>query len=249
MTTSTVNYEELANILNDRMVNRKGGQNLRLARLMGMYSKDTKHPIQANIPKGDRSNFSQEKYKFLLDAPFEVSHKCCDVMKKKPVHEYTKKTGRLPITAQMASESFLRTQKWLQYGCNGFQMKSPISNPMSFWTENDVLQYIAENNLPICSVYGEVVEDFGDEIDGQMDISDLGWGETQKKYKTTGCKRTGCMLCGFGCHLEKSPNRFEMLKETHPGMYGMLDRVKNNGVTFREAIEWINEHGNMDIKL
>ena len=170
-------------------------------------------------------------------------------MKKDPAHKYSKETGRYAITAQMAEESKLRTQKWLQNGCNGFHMKSPISNPMSFWTENDVLQYIAENNLPISSVYGEVVEDFGDEIDGQMDISDLGWGETQKKYKTTGCKRTGCMLCGFGCHLEKNPNRFEMLKETHPGMYGMLDRVTNNGVTMRQAIEWMNEHGGLDIKL
>jgi hypothetical protein len=66
--------------------------------------------------------------------------------------------------------------------------------------------------------------------------------------KTTGCSRTGCMLCGFGCHLEKSPNRFEMLKETHPGMYTLLDKVKNNGYTMREAIEWINENGNMEIK-
>lgn len=57
------------------------------------------------------------------------------------------------------------------------------------------------------------------------------------------------MLCGFGCHLDKSPNRFELLKETHPGMYKLLDVVKNNGVTMREAIEWINQHGNMNIKL
>lgn len=216
---------------------------------MGMYSKDKTHPIQANIPKKDRSRFSQEKYKFLLDAPFEISNKCCNVMKKDPVHSYSKRTGRMAITAQMAEESFLRTQKWLQNGCNGFHLKNPTSNPMSFWTENDVLQYIAENNLPICSVYGDVVEDFGNEIDGQMDISDLGWATPDKKYKTTGCKRTGCMLCGFGCHLEESPNRFEMLKETHPGMYGMLDRVTNNGVTMRQAIEWMNEHGNMNIKL
>ena len=178
--------EQLADVLNDRMVNHKGGQNLRLARLMGMYSKDMTHPIQANIPKKDRSRFSQEKYKFLLDAPFEVSDKCCKVMKKDPSHRYAKETGRMAITAQMASESFMRTQKWLQNGCNGFHLKNPTSNPMSFWTENDVLQYIAENNLPICSVYGDVVEDFGDEIDGQMDISDLGWATPDKKYKTTG---------------------------------------------------------------
>ena len=153
------------------------------------------------------------------------------------------------MTGQMADESRLRTSQWVKKGCNSFDSKNPISNPMAFWTENDVLQYIVENHLPICSVYGEVVEDFGEQIDGQMDLQDMGWGECRKHYKTTGCNRTGCMLCGFGCHLEKSPNRFEMLKETHPGMYGMLDRVKNNGVTFREAIEWTNEHGNMDIKL
>lgn len=31
-----------------------------------------------------------------------------------------------------------------------------------------------------------------------------------------GYKRSGCMFCMFGVHLEKSPNRFEMLKQTHP---------------------------------
>ena len=27
------------------------------------------------------------------------------------------------------------------------------------------------------------------------------------------------MFCAFGCHLEKSPSRFEQLKETHPRQY------------------------------
>jgi hypothetical protein len=39
------------------------------------------------------------------------------------------------------------------------------------------------------------------------------------KLVTTGCTRTGCIFCGFGCHLDKSPSRFEMLKETHPRQY------------------------------
>ena len=81
-------------------------------------------------------------------------------MKKSPTHTYSRKTGRKPMTAQMASESRLRTQQWLKNGCNGFDMKNPISNPMSFWTEQDVLLYIRENNLPICSVYGDIVEEF-----------------------------------------------------------------------------------------
>jgi 3'-phosphoadenosine 5'-phosphosulfate sulfotransferase (PAPS reductase)/FAD synthetase len=189
-----------------------------------------------------------EKYKFFLESPFEISSKCCDVMKKKPIKQYAKETGRQPITAQMAEESRLRTQKWLQHGCNAFEAKNPISNPMSFWTEQDVLKYIKDKNLPICSVYGEVVEDYDrtDIIPGQTTLPGY---EDEIPLKTTGCSRTGCMLCGFGCHLEKEPNRFQQLKKTHPEMYKLLDLMKNNGVTMREAIEWINDHGNMDIKL
>lgn len=68
-----------------------------------------------------------------------------------------------------------------------------------------------------------------------------------RELKTTGCQRTGCVLCGFGCHL-KDDTRFVDLKQTHPGLYGLMDKISNNGVTMREAIDWINEHGNLDIK-
>ena len=192
--------------------------------------------------------YDKSKYAFYLDAPFEVSHMCCKVMKKEPLHQYVARTGRNAITAQMADESMLRQSQWIRYGCNMYDAKYPISNPMSFWLENDVLEYIKTRNIEICSVYGDVVEDFGSLPDGQMHLSDYGLAEKQTKCKCTGCKRTGGMLCGFGAHLEKSPNRFEMLKETHPKMYDLLDVVKNNGVTFREAIDWSNEHGNLNIK-
>lgn len=200
---------------------------------------------------GEKSRFNAEKYKFFLDAPFEISDKCCDVMKKKPAHEYEKKTKRNPILGTMAAESIVRTQKWLQEGCNAFDCKRPHSKPMSFWTEQDVLLYIKENNIPICSVYGDVVVDYSSmgQCDNQMSISDYGLYYDEKTLlKTTGCKRTGCVLCGFGCHLEKEPNRFQMLKETHPKFYNLLYILKNSGVTYAEAIDWINEHGNMNIK-
>jgi len=166
-------------------------------------------------------------------------------MKKAPLHKYQKETGRFPITGQMAEESVLRTSSWIKNGCNGFHMKSPVSNPMSFWTEQDVLQYIVDNHLPICSVYGEVVEDCGDQLDGQMSISDYGLGcdGDCKKYKTTGCKRTGCVCCAYGAHQEtKEESRFIRLKKTHPKMYQLLDVIENNGVTYRQAIEWYNDH-------
>jgi len=251
MTTNIENSEELASILNNRMVHRKGGNNQRLAIMLGMLTKDKKHPIKANIPNYDRSQFSLEKYKFFLDAPFEISNKCCNIMKKNPSHKYFKDTGKVPITAQMASESRLRTQKWLQNSCNGFNLTIPTSNPMSFWTEQDVLLYIKSHNLEICSVYGDVVTD--DEEWGQIDMAQWTGNELfelgNKPLHCTGCQRTGCVCCGFGAHIG-GDERFLMLKETHPQMYKILDVAENNGHTMRQAIDWINEHGkNIDIKL
>ena len=166
---------------------------------------------------GEPSLFNCAKYEPLLDVDFNISHRCCDVMKKMPSHDYAKQTGRKPMTAQMASESRLREQQWIKFGCNGFDMNSPVSNPMSFWTEQDVLQYIKENELPIASVYGEIEYTSDPE---QMRIEDLGIGcEGCDELRTTGCQRTGCIFCCFGLHREQSPSRFEKLKETHPRQY------------------------------
>ena len=238
-------------MLNERMKSKSGGNNQRLAIMLGWLTKSKEEPIKANIPESDRSNFAMTKWKFMLDAPFEISNKCCTVMKKEPSHRYNKMTGRHPITAQMASESRLRTQKWLQNGCNGFDLKEPVSNPMSFWTDQDVLLYIRQHNLRICSVYGDVVTD--DEESGQLnfnDIAELGEFDLgNPALHTTGCDRTGCCLCGFGCHLEKEgKGRFKMLKETHRGMYNLLDTVENSGMTYRQAIDWLNEHGGLNIR-
>lgn len=200
---------------------------------------------------GEKSQFNMEKYKFTLDAPFNISDKCCDYLKKAPSLEYEKMTKRKPILATMATESKVRTQKWLQEGCNAFDCKRPHSKPMSFWTEQDVLLYIKENNLPICSVYGDVVVDYSamGQCENQMSFADFGILDKERPLlKTTGCQRTGCVLCGFGCHLEKEPNRFQMLKETHPKFHNLLYVLKNNGVTYAESIDWVNEHGNMNIK-
>ena len=211
------------------------------------------------IPKDgvpSRAKYSQEKYQFMLNAPFDIASYCCDVMKKDPVHRYAKQTGRKPITAQMAAESRLRTQKWLQNGCNGFDLKNPISNPMAFWTEQDVLAYIKTNNLPIASVYGDVIEDGGEDgIDGQMRFDELdpSFGKFDlglPLLKTTGCNRTGCMFCGFGCHLEKEgEGRFENMKETHPKQYELIMKPwSEGGLGYKEVIDWINENGGFDSK-
>lgn len=171
-------------------------------------------------PDGNASPFNYKKYEYLLDAPFESSHKCCNVMKKNLAKKYGKETGRKPIIGTLASESKMRYQKWLERGCNSFEGSSPSSQPLSFWTEQDILHYIKKYNVPYCSVYGDIVIDDKTEIQGQMNLIDyLGNYEPNDLLTTTGCDRTGCIFCMFGCHLEKEPNRFQRLKQTHPKQY------------------------------
>ena len=140
------------------------------------------------------------KYSYLLDAPFKISASCCKVMKKSPASSYEKETGLSPITAQMAEESRLRRQIWLKQGCNAFSVNRPISNPMSFWTEQDVLEYIARKKIKIAPVYGDVL------------------GCPGGRY-TTGCHRTGCVFCLFGIKQDGTPNRIQRLAKTHPALW------------------------------
>ena len=151
------------------------------------------------------------KWQILLCAPFRVSEQCCDAMKKNTAHRYAGETKEKPIVATMAEESLLRMQKWRETGCNAFEGKRPIGKPMSFWTEQDVLRFIVDRELPIASVYGDIVASDG-ENDYNATLIDC-------KLHCTGCQRTGCMFCAFGAHLEKGENRFERMKHTHPKHY------------------------------
>ena len=166
---------------------------------------------------GTKSQFNKEKWLPLArDVPVLISHYCCHRMKKQPLMSYQSKTGMKPFLGTMAEESRLRTQAWIRHGCNAFEGKKNTSQPLSFWTEQDVLAYIQHENLPIASVYGEIVavDDEGNEYDPSMLIDGCG------TLKCTGCQRTGCIFCGFGAHLEKpGEGRFERLAYTHPKQY------------------------------
>lgn len=191
-------------------------------------------------PSGELSPYNCTKYAYLLDAPFEISQKCCAVMKKRPADSYSKATGRKPMVATMACESRLRESNWIRHGCNAFDGKRPKSQPMSFWTEQDVLHYIKEYDVPYCSVYGDIrVKQSEDMIEGQINLIDyLGCYEPEDTLETTGRDRTGCMFCMFcmfGCHLEKEPNRFQRMKITHPKQYEYC----MNQLGLKEVLEYI----------
>ncbi|OAV75853.1 hypothetical protein Barb7_00485 [Bacteroidales bacterium Barb7] len=148
-----------------------------------------------------------EKWKFLINAPFDVSEKCCDYLKKKPFQKFGKETGLHPIIGTMAAESRLRLQKWLKSGCNSFESNMIASYPLSIWTEYDIWTYIRRFRIPYSSIY-------------DMSI-----------------KRTGCMFCGFGCHL-KNDNRFYFLKENKPKIYEHFMRMENNGISYKQALQY-----------
>lgn len=169
-----------------------------------------------------KNRFSMAKWVWLRDSGIPISNRCCDIMKKTPAKKFEKQTGLRPIIATMACESTLRKTEWIRSGCNSFEGVRPQSKPMSFWTEQDVLMYLSRFNIPYASVYGDIIKT----EDG--------------KLNTTKCDRTGCVFCGFGCHLEKEPNRFQRLKETHPKIWEYcMKPVADGGLGMKEVLEYI----------
>ena len=139
------------------------------------------------------------RWQFLINAPFKISDRCCDVMKKTPFKRI-EKTGLYPMTGEMAGDSETRLRHYLRTGCNAFYNKRPKSIPLGFWLEGDVLRYLRDYSVPYCSVYGDIIESSG-------------------KLMTTGAERTGCMFCMFGIHMERGVNRFMRMQSTHPRLW------------------------------
>jgi len=152
---------------------------------------------------GTPSKFSKRyvKWVHLLDAPFLISPKCCEISKIRPIQRFIKDTGCMPIVGTMASESFRRQSAFLMSGCNS-SGKEPSSRPLSIWNKQDVLEYIRLTGIPYASIYGDIVTD-----------------PKTGKLKTSEAQRAGCVYCMFGLHLEKEPNRFQRLVLTHPKQY------------------------------
>jgi len=224
--------KEVASVIYEaKNLKRRKTTTIRMKRLNGELRDKNGEPSMFNIPH----------YKYLVYAPFKISDMCCDVMKKAPAHRYENATGRKPMLGQMANESGLRKQKWLKYGCNAFGMKNPQSNPMSFWTENDILQYIKENNLNIAEPYGEIIEEQNCD---------------KCKYRTTGCQRTGCIFCLFG--IKQDQYRLLKLKDEEPELADYVLRggefnedgmwqPSSNGLGYWFILEWLNKYGSMEI--
>lgn len=178
-------------------------------------AKNTKSEKQLDIRlNGNKYGMGKvsEKWKYLIDSDIKISDKCCNELKKKPFKKFEKETGLHPILGVMATESIHRQKEYLNTGCNAFNSKRPISRPLGFWTEEDILLYLVLNKLEIPSVYGDIISD-----------------DENKSLKLSRLTRTGCMFCAYGVHLEKGVNRFQSMKNTHPKMYEYCMKPKEEG--------------------
>lgn len=185
-------YPVISKEVSEVIYGARKGQSYRLQRINGTL-------LDKN---GGKSQFNCKNWRFLMDAPFAISDKCCYHMKKAPIFKYERQTGRRAMIGTMACESQLRLRSWLRAGCNGFESSRPTSQPLAFWKEQDILQYIKLTGIPYAPIYGDIAETMNKK--GSPILT------------TTGVARSGCMFCMYGVHLEPLPNRFQRMELTHP---------------------------------
>ena len=142
----------------------------------------------------------------LLEAPFNISEQCCDIMKKFPVKKYVEEENRASFVGLLASDSFLRQTNYMKHGCNKVEGSIRISTPLSFWMEKDIWEYLKKYNVPYSKIYN------------------------------MGYTRTGCTFCMFGIHLENEPNRFQLMKETHPKLWNYCI----NKLNVKQVLDYID---------
>ena len=164
-----------------------------------------------------------KKWRFLIDAPFNISDQCCFILKKQPLSLIQKEVKANPIFGTLAEDSEMRKNAYLTHGCNTFKNGKGKSTPMGFWTRQDVLRYLHDFNIPIAPPYGKIV---------QLDNG---------KFEFTGEHNTGCKLCLFGCHLEHEPNRIQRLATIEPNTYKFIMKSREEGgLGYREVMDYLS---------
>lgn len=183
-----------------------------------LYLSDYTLDKDGNLTEIKNNSFKlAKKHRYLISSPFPISNKCCDYLKKYPMKDYEKVSGKKPIIGTQANESKMRESAYMQTGCNNF--KGGKCQPLGFWTEQDILEYIVKFNIDIASIYGEIIKEDG-------------------LYKTTGESRTGCSMCLYGCSMWRTDedNRVLRMEQTHPKLHSHM--INNLG--FKEVLEYMN---------
>ena len=103
-----INFHDVIKIYGYPMISKEVSRYISVARRCP--NGKTAMKFNANNPHDAKygGRYSVVKWNKLTDFEIPISHKCCDVMKKKPVKKYEKASGNKAILATMAAESNLR---------------------------------------------------------------------------------------------------------------------------------------------
>lgn len=177
---------------------------------------DIKHPTDKNQltvnlyktginQRGEFHAGSQlsKKWWKLIDAPFDVTSKCCYYLKEKLLDSF----GSPSIIGTMAIDSGWRKDGYLKTGCVDIAGKK--CKPISIFTKQDVWDAVKLLGIKYNPIYDD------------------------------GEHNTGCAFCGMGCQMEKE-SRYFRLQRREPKRFDQMMNLKNNGVTFREALIFCN---------
>lgn len=212
--------KKIARQLRDLSNPRESNYNSRKLYVTGLKTDGTRSKSFKMAEKWQKL-FNVDKENYTVDLPFKVSEQCCNHFKKDPLKEYEQETGKRTLVGTMADDSQSRRQSWLVTGCNNFSSANGQSKPISFWLQQDILQFIKDEDIPISKVYGDIIKT-EDEL-----------------LETTGEHNTGCKFCMFGIHMEKGETRFERLKELEPKSYEYAMR-EENGLGMKKILEFLD---------
>lgn len=195
-------------------------QSMAISRYQNTKREDQKiYRLTGKKPDGTHGKVGviSKKWRFVINAPFKVTNRCCDILKKEPIKRFEKKTGLRPITGVMSTESNNRRIQYIKNGgCNIWKKGKEMCMPLSLFTEDNIWECIDRFKIKICPIYYDQV------INGEL---------------VTGEKRTGCAYCAFGAHCESSENnRFTRLYKREPKRYkSMMDKLG-----YRDVLNYIN---------
>lgn len=164
-----------------------------------------------------------EIWKPLVNEPFDISSKCCEILKHEPARRFDAETGMSAMSGIMASESDTRKTEIERSG----YVIDTVARPLAFWNEEDVWEYAKLNNIRFAENY------YDRYVNGQFVTAD---------------KRSGCDKClmGFKFEITKKrqqdmfyQNRLQKSQICDPKGFEKIMNTKNNGVTFRKAIKTV----------
>lgn len=119
-----------------------------ISKRQARYIYDIKHTKSEKLKAirlGTGFSSLSKKWRFLVGMSFDVSDKCCDVLKKNPLRPFTKEGV---LIGTKVSDSVLRKIAYYKNGgcinINGLR-----ATPLSIWTDEDIWRFIKITTFPI----------------------------------------------------------------------------------------------------